>query len=70
MISTLGLLEAGAPLSPTDSSRFSLLDWAVVGAYLVVVVLVGARMAKRKEQGDDFFLAGRSMPVWAVAVST
>ncbi|MDG2424517.1 MAG: hypothetical protein P8M22_11110 [Phycisphaerales bacterium] len=57
-------------LASQATNHFHLLDWAVVGAYLAVVVLVGARMSRRKEQGDDFFLAGRSMPVWAVAVST
>ncbi|MCH2133822.1 MAG: hypothetical protein MK116_08740 [Phycisphaerales bacterium] len=62
------LAAPGAPAAPTE--RFHLLDWAVVGLYLVVVVLVGAVMSRRKERGDDFFLAGRSMPVWAVAIST
>ncbi|MAT81372.1 MAG: hypothetical protein CMJ29_06965 [Phycisphaerae bacterium] len=70
----LDLVATAAPAAPPSvqeaPSRFALLDWAVVGCYLVAVVLVGARMSRKKEQGDDFFLAGRSMPVWAVAVST
>ncbi len=49
---------------------FTFMDWLVVVAYLGVVVVIGGMASRRHEQGDDFFLAGRSMPVWAVAVST
>jgi SSS family solute:Na+ symporter len=49
---------------------FTFADWLVVIVYLGVVVVIGAMASRRHEQGDDFFLAGRSMPVWAVAIST
>ncbi len=49
---------------------FTLVDWMVVATYLAAVVGIGSLVSRRKEQGDDFFLAGRTMPVWAVAVST
>ena len=29
-----------------------------------------AAVSRRQERGDDFYLAGRSMPIWAVAIST
>jgi Na+/proline symporter len=45
------------------------LDWAVLGSYLVVILIVGF-VAGRKTQGlTDFFLAGRRMPWWAVGLS-
>ncbi|MCP4758193.1 MAG: sodium:solute symporter [Planctomycetes bacterium] len=49
---------------------FTAVDWLVVVVYLGLVVAIGAAASRRHEEGDDFFLAGRSMPVWAVAVST
>ncbi|MCH2142078.1 MAG: hypothetical protein MK077_03665 [Phycisphaerales bacterium] len=49
---------------------FTLWDWLVVAVYLAIVVLIGALVSRRHEQGDDFYLAGRSMPIWAVAIST
>jgi SSS family solute:Na+ symporter len=48
---------------------FSMIDWAVLAAYMAAVLLIGVWAGRRKEDGDDFFLAGRSMPSWAVAVS-
>lgn len=48
---------------------FSFVDWAVLAVYMVIVLWIGVHAGRRKEHGDDFFLAGRSMPSWAVAVS-
>jgi SSS family transporter len=48
---------------------FSLIDWAVLAVYMAAVLWIGIWAGKRREHGDDFFLAGRSMPSWAVAVS-
>lgn len=48
---------------------FSIIDWAVLAAYMAAVLWIGVWAGKRREHGDDFFLAGRSMPAWAVAVS-
>ncbi len=60
-------LLAGAP--PSAASEFSVIDWAVVGGYFLVVVAIGLAVAKRRGDRDDFFLADRSMPTWAVAIS-
>lgn len=45
-------------------------DWAVLGLYLVILTVSGVAFS-RKEQKDtgDYFLGGRRMPVWAVALS-
>jgi SSS family transporter len=47
------------------------LDWLMIGGY-GVVLLVSGWWFSRRQQNDagDYFLAGRSMPMWAVAVST
>ncbi len=44
-------------------------DWAVLGFYLVAIVGFGVFMGRGNRQVDDFFLAGRQMPWWAVGLS-
>ncbi|MCH8153340.1 MAG: sodium:solute symporter [Planctomycetes bacterium] len=48
---------------------FHALDWVVLGAYLVIVLALGLAFARKQPRGDEFFLARRSMPMWAVAIS-
>ena len=48
---------------------FHVLDWVVLGAYMAIVVAVGMHFRKRAARRLEFFLAARSMPVWAVAIS-
>jgi solute:Na+ symporter, SSS family len=46
------------------------LDWAVLCGYFVLLVATGVWFARRKTRNtDDYFLGGRSMPAWAVAIS-
>jgi solute:Na+ symporter, SSS family len=43
----------------------SIVDWSLVAAYFVLVVVVGARFARRASQSiEQFFLAGRKAPWW------
>ncbi|MCH7797340.1 MAG: sodium/solute symporter [Planctomycetes bacterium] len=48
---------------------FHVLDWVVLGAYLAIVVALGMHFRRRAARRLEFFLAARSMPVWAVAIS-
>lgn len=48
----------------------SALDFGLLGAYLVLLVATGVHFARREQKDtEDYFLGGRRMPVWAVAVS-
>lgn len=52
-------------------SGFATLDWIALGGYALLLVVTGWWFSRRKQtSAKDYFLAGRSMPVWAVAVST
>ena len=45
------------------------LDWVVVVAYLVWIVVDGLRRSKGTDKVDGYFLANRSLPWWAVGLS-
>ncbi len=46
------------------------LDWAILGVYMAFLVVSGVWLARREPSGsDEYFLASRRMPVWAVAFS-
>ena len=51
------------------ATTFSALDWTVLLAYLALVVVIGVACSRGQAGGTQFFLAGRRMPMWAVAVS-
>jgi Na+/proline symporter len=46
------------------------IDWAVIAAYGIVVVVVGVAFARRAGQGvQHFFLSGRQLPWWLLGTS-
>jgi solute:Na+ symporter, SSS family len=47
----------------------SSVDWAIVGFYLIWVVWDGIRLSRRSQGVEGYFLAGRSLPWWAVGLS-
>lgn len=50
--------------------RLLTLDWIVLLGYFVLLVATGLWFSRRKQENtEDYFLAGRRMPAWAVAVS-
>ncbi|NOT25774.1 MAG: sodium:solute symporter [Acidobacteria bacterium] len=44
-------------------------DWAIIAIYLVWMVWDGLRLTKRGDELEGYFLAGRSLPWWAVGLS-
>ena len=45
-------------------------DWLVMAGYFLLLLLSGIWFSRRAQSGpDDFFLASRRMPVWAVSFS-
>lgn len=58
---------------PSKSGRLalhlSLIDGLIVGLYLVVVLAVGWLASRRTKDGNEFFLAGRSIPAWVCGLA-
>ena len=50
--------------------QFALLDYAVMGIYIAIMVIV-AVIAKRREQDslEDYFTGGKNLPWWLVGIS-
>ncbi len=53
----------------THTSHFGLVDWIVLGCYFALLVGTGVWLSRRQKGTEDYFLAGRSMPAWAVSIS-
>ena len=45
------------------------LDFTIIASYLVGITLFGLRFRKRQRTLRDYFLAGRDIPWWAIALS-
>lgn len=48
---------------------FTLLDWAVVATYILLLALAGWLSTRRQRDADDYFLAGHRVPIWLIAIS-
>jgi SSS family transporter len=48
---------------------FGPLDYSIVAAYFALVIAVGFYVSRKDAGENEFFLGGRSMPTWAVAIS-
>jgi len=43
------------------------IDYVILAVYLVVIAAIGLRMSRRQRSTQAYFIANRSIPVWAVA---
>ena len=48
---------------------FGPLDWMVVAVYFAAMIGIGLFTARRRQDTEDYFLGGRSLPTWAVSIS-
>jgi solute:Na+ symporter, SSS family len=51
-------------------NRLTPLDYAIVGAFLIGMLAMGARFARGSRSREEYFLGGRRMPWAAVGIST
>src|SRR5258705_13235799 len=54
-------------------AAFGTVDWAILGVYLIAMLVVGLvaawRESRNKSDAAEFFLGGRSLPTWVLAIS-
>ena len=55
------------------NESFTIIDYAVFGAYAVLIISVGLYVSRTKKghekTAEDYFLAGKSLPWWAIGAS-
>ena len=54
---------------PAISEGLAAIDYVIVGVYMAGVLFVGSYFAKYVHTAGDLFLAGRSLPFWAIGMS-
>ena len=47
----------------------AIFDWIIVALFLVGLTLIGFIFSRRNKNIEDYFVAGRSMPTWLVALA-
>lgn len=50
-------------------STLTVLDYAIVALYLIATMVIGLWVSRYIQTGREFFLAGRTLPWWAVGMS-
>lgn len=65
-----GVRSAGVTAVKMDvRADFGWLNWTVLGAYLVGMLLLGLYFMRRESGADDFFKGGGRIPWWAAGIS-
>jgi SSS family solute:Na+ symporter len=44
-------------------------DYSIIAAYFGLVIYIGAKARKHVRTSDDFFLSGRSLPLWMTSIA-
>jgi SSS family solute:Na+ symporter len=57
------------PIPQPHDGGLTLFDHAVIIVYLLAMLTMGVAIARKQKSTDDFFVAGRNMPAWAVGIS-
>jgi SSS family solute:Na+ symporter len=50
-------------------NQFSTIDWLIFGGYGLLLIISGWLYNRQASTSKDYFLAGKSMPMWVVAIS-
>ena len=69
MTTWMTTLAATADTAGSLSSHFTWIDWVVLVGYLLLVSILGVKLAGKQENMEDFFRGGGKMPWYAVSAS-
>ncbi|MFT3788533.1 MAG: hypothetical protein QM770_20570 [Tepidisphaeraceae bacterium] len=56
-------------MTPLPLLAFGPYDWAVLGLYFIVMFAIGIYHYRQDEGAEEYFLAKRKIPTWALAIS-
>ena len=49
--------------------EFGILNWSIVGAYIVFALLMGVYLSKKVKTAEHYYLGDRTTPWWAIGLS-
>lgn len=52
-----------------ELQTFGVINWSILGLYLLGNIILGAVLSKKVTSADDFFVGQRNIPWWAIGVS-
>jgi Na+/proline symporter len=47
----------------------TIIDWIIVALFLGILIVIGYLFSRKNKNIEDYFVAGRSMPGWIVAIA-
>jgi SSS family transporter len=50
-------------------AAFGPTGWGIIAGYFVLMFVIGFSVSRKSQDARDYFLAGRSLPTWALAIS-
>lgn len=53
----------------SDAIHLNLIDYSILGIYILVVVAIGFALKRHMKSAEDFFLSGRSIPLWVTGLA-
>src|SRR4029450_7303014 len=57
------------PMNDQLDVQLTALDLCILGAYFLGILIFGMYVSRRVKTGGDYFLAGRTLPFWAIGLS-
>ena len=52
-----------------NQGGLTFIDVTVIVAYLLIMLHMGLKIARKQRSTEDFFVGGRDLPAWAVGIS-
>ena len=52
-----------------NQGGLTFIDVTVIVAYLLIMLYMGLKIARKQRSTEDFFVGGRDLPAWAVGIS-
>ena len=69
LLAILQFLLSLHTIKPKNLNYMTILDWLIVALFLGTLMAIGYAFSRRNKDVEDYFVAGRSMPGWIVAIA-
>ena len=49
--------------------KLQLIDYSIIAIYFLIVIAIGWTLKRKVKTGNDFLMAGRSIPLWITSIA-